>query len=139
MIINTGARTDTAQYYSEWLLRRFEEGYVFVRNPFYPHQVSNLTLDPAVVDCVEFCSKNYAPLLPQLHEVFDRYNTHFHFTITAYGPDIEPGVPSYADAVEITPVYGRSGSAMSPSDMAMVVSELVPAVFTDREGNRIMG
>ena len=101
MIINTGARTDSAQYYSEWLLRRFEEGYVFVRNPFYPHQVSNLTLDPAVVDCVEFCSKNYAPLLPQLHEVFDRYNTHFHFTITAYGPDIEPGVPSYADAVEI--------------------------------------
>ena len=45
----------------------------------------------------------------------------------------------YADDVEITPVYGRSGSAMSPSDMAMVVSELVPAVFTDREGNRIMG
>ena len=45
----------------------------------------------------------------------------------------------YADAVEITPVYGRSGSTMSPSDMAMVVSELVPAVFTDREGNRIMG
>lgn len=45
----------------------------------------------------------------------------------------------YADAVEITPVYGRSGSTMSPSDMAMVVSELVPAVFTDREENRIMG
>ena len=45
----------------------------------------------------------------------------------------------YADAVEITPVYGRSGSAMSPSDMAMVVSELVPAVFTDWDGNRIMG
>ena len=45
----------------------------------------------------------------------------------------------YADAVEITPVYGRSGSAMSPADMAMVVAQLVPAVFTDREGNRIMG
>ena len=44
-----------------------------------------------------------------------------------------------ADAVEITPVYGRSGSAMSPADMAMVVAQLVPAVFTDREGNRIMG
>ena len=45
----------------------------------------------------------------------------------------------YADDVEITPVYGRSGSAMSPADMAMVVAQLVPAVFTDREGNRIMG
>jgi hypothetical protein len=101
MIINTGARTDTAQYYAKWLLRRFEEGYAYVRNPFYPHQVSNLSLDPAVVDCVEFCSKNYAPLLPRLHEILARYNTHFHFTITAYGTDIEPGVPSYADAVEI--------------------------------------
>ena len=28
MIINTGARTDTAQWYAPWLLRRFEEGHV---------------------------------------------------------------------------------------------------------------
>lgn len=28
MIINTGARTDTVAYYSDWLLRRFEESYV---------------------------------------------------------------------------------------------------------------
>lgn len=27
MIINTGARTDTVQYYTEWLLNRFSEGY----------------------------------------------------------------------------------------------------------------
>ena len=25
MILNTGARTDTAQYFSDWLLKRFEE------------------------------------------------------------------------------------------------------------------
>ena len=45
----------------------------------------------------------------------------------------------FARGVEITPVYGRSGSAMSPSDMAFVVAQLVPAVFTDRDGRRIMG
>ena len=28
MIINTGGRTDTVQYYTQWLLRRFSEGYV---------------------------------------------------------------------------------------------------------------
>ena len=28
MILNTGGRTDTVQYYSEWLLNRFREGYV---------------------------------------------------------------------------------------------------------------
>ena len=66
MIINTGARTDTAQWYAPWLLRRFEEGYVLARNPLYPCKVTRYELDPAVVDCVVFCSKNYAPLLPAL-------------------------------------------------------------------------
>ena len=100
MIINTGARTDTAQWYAPWLLRRFEEGFVFVRNPLFPHKVSRYELDPAVVDCVEFCSKNYAPLLPGLPFILKRFNTHFHYTITAYGPDIEPRVPSLDDSVQ---------------------------------------
>ena len=100
MIINTGARTDTAQWYTTWLLRRFEEGYVCVRNPLFPQKVSRYELDPSVVDCVEFCSKNYAPLLPRLHEITSRFNTHFHYTITAYGPDIEPEVPDPRESVE---------------------------------------
>lgn len=100
MIVNTGARTDSAQWYPRWLLRRFEEGFVFVRNPLFPHKVTRYELDPAVVDCVEFCSKNYAPLLPRLQEITGRFNTHFHYTITAYGRDIEPGVPSIDDSVE---------------------------------------
>lgn len=45
----------------------------------------------------------------------------------------------FSDAVEIAPVYGRSGSAMSPSDVAIAVSQVVPAIFTDPNGNRIMG
>ena len=32
MILNTGGRTDTVQYYSEWLLNRFKEGFVYVEN-----------------------------------------------------------------------------------------------------------
>lgn len=100
MIINTGARTDTAQWYAPWLQRRFEEGFVFVRNPLFPHKVTRYELDPSVVDCVEFCSKNYAPLLPGLPAITKRFNTHFHYTITAYGRDIEPRVPSIDDSVE---------------------------------------
>lgn len=100
MIINTGARTDTAQWYAPWLQRRFEEGFVFVRNPLFPHKVTRYELNPAVVDCVEFCSKDYAPLLPALPAICGRFNTHFHYTITAYGRDIEPLVPSIDDAIE---------------------------------------
>ena len=100
MVINTGGRTDTAQHFPEWLLNRFTEGYVLVRNPLFPHKVTRYELDPAVVDVVEFCSKDYAPILPRLHEITERFNTHFQYTITAYGRDVEPGVPPLEQAVE---------------------------------------
>ena len=58
MIINTGGRTDTVQYYTKWLLKRFEEGYVYSRNPLFPNKVTRYELTPEAVDCVVFCSKN---------------------------------------------------------------------------------
>ena len=100
MIINTGARTDTVQYYTEWLLNRFSEGYVLSRNPLFPNKVTRYELTPDKVDCVVFCSKNYKPILPRLHEITDRFNTYFHYTITAYGKDIEPGVPDIEESMK---------------------------------------
>lgn len=100
MILNTGGRTDTVQYYTEWLLRRFAESYVLTRNPLFPNKVNRYELTPDKVDCVVFCSKNYKPILPRLHEITDKFNTYFHYTITAYGKDIEPGVPSIDESME---------------------------------------
>lgn len=99
MILNTGARTDTVQYFTPWLLKRFEEGYVYTRNPLFPNKVTRYELSPDKIDVVMFCSKNYAPILPRLHEITDRYRTYFHYTITAYGKDIEPGVHSIDDSI----------------------------------------
>ena len=99
MIINTGGRTDTVGNYTEWLLRRFSEGYVLSRNPLFPNKVSRYELTPDKVDCVVFCSKNYSPILPRLHEITDKFNTYFHYTITAYGKDTEPGAPSTEDSI----------------------------------------
>ena len=111
MIINTGGRTDTVQYYTEWLLRRFAEGYVLARNPLFPNKVTRYELTTDKVDCVVFCSKNYRPILPRLHEITERFPTYFHYTITAYGKDIEPGVPSIADSmqtlIELSELVGR--------------------------------
>lgn len=111
MIINTGGRTDTVQYFSDWLLRRFAEGYVLVRNPFYPQQVTRYELTPDKVDAVVFCSKNYAPILPRLHEITNRFATYFFYTITAYGRDIEPGVPSIDKSIatlkELSSLVGK--------------------------------
>lgn len=100
MIINTGGRTDTVQYYSEWLLNRFKEGFVFSRNPFYPAKVTRYELAPDKVDCVVFCSKNYEPILERLHEITDKFNTYFFYTITAYNKDIEPRVPSIEKSID---------------------------------------
>ncbi len=100
MIINTGGRTDTVQYYTAWLLRRFSEGYVLSRNPLFPNKVTRYELTPDKVDCVVFCSKNYKPILPRLHEITDRFPTYFHYTITAYGKDMEPGVPSIEESLQ---------------------------------------
>ena len=58
MILNTGMRTDIPGFYSKWLLNRIEEGYVYVRNPYYRHQVTRYKIDNEVVDCLAFCTKN---------------------------------------------------------------------------------
>lgn len=100
MIINTGGRTDTVQYYTDWLLNRFSEGFVLSRNPLFPNKVTRYELTPDAVDCVVFCSKNYTPILSRLHEITERFHTYFHYTITAYGKDIEPGVPSIDESME---------------------------------------
>lgn len=107
MILNTGGRTDTIQYYTDWLLQRFSEGYVLTRNPMFPSKVIRYELTPDKVDCVVFCSKNYKPILPRLHEITDRFHTYFHYTITAYGRDIEPGVPSIEESMETLKALSR--------------------------------
>ena len=100
MIINTGGRTDTVQYYTEWLLKRFSEGWVLSRNPLFPNKVTRYELTPEKVDCVVFCSKNYKPILPRIHEITDRFPTYFYYTITAYGRDMGPGVPSIEESIQ---------------------------------------
>lgn len=100
MIINTGSRTDTVQYYSDWLLKRFKEGFVYSRNPLFPNIVTRYELNPNILDCVVFCSKNYEPILDRLTEITDKFNTYFHYTITAYGRNIEPNVPTIDESIE---------------------------------------
>ena len=92
MIINTGQRTDIPAFYAEWFANRLKEGFVCVRNPYNPNQVSRYRLDPAVVDVIGFCTKNPAPMFPFMDLLRD-YGQYWFVTITPYGRDIEPNVP----------------------------------------------
>ena len=111
MIINTGGRTDTVQYFTPWLLKRFAEGYVYSRNPLFQNKVTRYELTPDKVDCVQFCSKNYEPILDHLQPIISRFPTYFHYTITAYGKDVEPGVPTIGESMEtlkkLSSIVGR--------------------------------
>ena len=99
MIINTGCRTDIPAFYSKWLMNRIKEGFVLVRNPYYPSQVTKYDLSPKVVDCLAFCTKNPEPMIKYLDEL-DVYNQYWFVTITPYGKDIEPVVPDKEKVIE---------------------------------------
>jgi len=99
MIINTGMRTDIPAFYSEWLMNRIREGFVYTRNPYYPNQVTKYSLNPNVVDCLAFCTKNPEPMLKYLDEL-DIYKQYWFVTITPYGKDIEPVVPDKHKVIE---------------------------------------
>ena len=99
MIINTGQRTDIPAFYAEWFANRLKEGFVCVRNPYNPNQVSRYRLDPAVVDVIGFCTKNPAPMFPYM-ELLKDYGQYWFVTITPYGRDIEPNVPDKHQLIE---------------------------------------
>lgn len=92
MIINTGQRTDIPAFYARWFLKRLQAGFVCVRNPYNPSQVSRYRLSPDVVDCIGFCTKNPLPMLPYLDRLQD-YGQYWYVSITPYGRDLEPNVP----------------------------------------------
>ena len=63
MIINTGQRTDIPAFYAEWFANRLKEGFVCVRNPYNPKQVSRYRLDPSDVDVIGFCIEGLRSIL----------------------------------------------------------------------------
>ena len=99
MIIQTGMRTDIPAFYSEWLMNRIREGFVLVRNPYNPMQVTKYSLSPDLVDLIAFCTKNPAPMLPFVKQLTE-YGQYWFVTITPYGKDIEPNVPDVKNVVE---------------------------------------
>ena len=99
MIIQTGMRTDIPAFYSKWFLNRIKEGYVCVRNPYNPKQVTKYSLSPEVVDLIAFCTKNPLPMLPFLDKL-KPYGQYWFVTITPYGRDVEPNVPDKEAVME---------------------------------------
>lgn len=88
MILNVSGRTDIVAFYTPWFMNRYHEGFVDVRNPFYPKLVSRIYFSD--VDAIMFCTKNPIPILPYLEKI-DKPKI-FHITLTPYLKDIETPV-----------------------------------------------
>lgn len=99
MILNTGSRTDIPAYYGDWFYNRIREGFVMVRNPYYPSQVTRYRLSPEVIDILVFCTKNPGPMMDRLQEL-SKYCCVWYVTITSYGRDVEPFVPDAGQVME---------------------------------------
>lgn len=108
MIISIGARADIVHRYPQWLNERFCEGYVYTRNPLFPNRITRYLLQPDKVDAVVFCSKHYRPFFPYLERILSAYRTYFQYTITAYGEDLEPNIPSIDERIETLKVLSQT-------------------------------
>lgn len=112
MIVSASRRTDIPAFYPEWFLNRLKEGYAYVRNPMNPKQVSELRLNHDTVDCFVFWTKNPGPMMKWLDMLDDMdYPYYFQFTLTAYGPDLEPGLP---DKNELVRCFRKLSERMGP-------------------------
>lgn len=91
MILSASKRTDIPAFYSEWFMNRIAAGEAMYRNPKYPDTVYRVPLSPDLVDGIVFWSKDPRPLIPYLPDLTARgYKFYFEFTLTPYGPEIEP-------------------------------------------------
>ncbi len=99
MILNTGLRTDIPGFFSEWFYNRIEDGFVYVRNPYAKNQIYSYRLDPELIDCIIFCTKNPKPMFENLEKI-DKFNQYWHITITPYEKEIEPNIPPMNDVLE---------------------------------------
>ena len=85
MILNVSGRCDIVAFYTPWFMNRYKEGFVDVRNPFYPNLVSRINfLD---VDLIVFCTKNPIPIIDHIKEI--KIPIIFQVTITPYKKEIE--------------------------------------------------
>lgn len=98
MILSVSRRTDIPTFYLEWFFNRIKEGYVLVRNPMNYHQVSRISLDSKLIDCIVFWTKDPSNILARLDELKE-YKYYFQITLTPYDNSIEKNIKNKKDII----------------------------------------
>ncbi|MBC5689021.1 DUF1848 domain-containing protein [Mediterraneibacter sp. NSJ-55] len=126
MILSVSRRTDIPKYFSDWFFQRIKEQYVYVRNPFNPHQISKIDISPEIVDCIVFWTKNPENMMKRMDELAG-YTYYFQFTLTGYGTDIEADTAHKRE--QIIPVFQK---LVEKIGRERVIWRYDPILFTER-------
>ncbi len=125
MILSVSRRTDVPGLYFDWFVNRLRAGWLFVRNPFNPVQVSRVPLSPEIVECIVFWTKNPEPMLDKL-AALEGYLYYIQYTINPYGKDMESRLPGLERRLDVF----RELSARLGSER--VVWRYSPVLVNDR-------
>ncbi len=86
-IISCSRRTDIPAFLMKWVIEKIKIGYVDVVNPFNRKLISRISLDPKIVKCFVWWSKNYGDWIKEYtknKKLFKSYKGHiFQFTINS--------------------------------------------------------
>lgn len=109
MILNISLRTDIVACYTDWLVDKLlHKDFIHSQNPRTKVTTAYSLKD---VDCIAFCSKDYSKILPYIQEINSKYKCIYYYTITPYGTDIEPNVPSVDESIktlkELSKIVGK--------------------------------
>ena len=128
MIISASRRTDIPAFYADWFYNRLRDGFVVTRNPFNANQLTKIRLDSSAVDAIVFWTKNAAPMIDRLEEIDESgIPYYFHFTITPYVRDLEPGLP--ADKSGLIATFNELSKRIGPE---RVIWRYDPILFDTR-------
>lgn len=142
MIVSASRRTDIPAWYSGWLMNRLREGFVLIPNPYDAGRLGRAALSPENVDCLVFWTKNPAPMLEKLGEVERMgYQFYFQFTLTPYGPELEPRLPPKRELVR---TFWELSRRLSPGRMVwrydpVLVDALHPAAWHREQFRELCG
>ena len=138
MIVSASFRTDIPAFYAPWFMRRFDEGFARVANP-YGGPPSTVPLRSGV-DGFVFWTRNAQPFLPALSMVrAAEIPFVVTFTVTGYPRVLEPSVISSEQAVgQIKEIAGRFGpSAVVWRYDPILFSSLTPPDFHRESFSRL--
>ena len=144
VIISASRSTDIPAFYSKWFFNRLKKGYCVWYNPFNRQK---MYVSFARCRVIVFWTKNPKPILPYLHELYER-GIHYYFQVTLndYADEsFEPNVPNVEERIrtfrELSERIGHE-RVIWRFDPLMITPILTPRTLLSRIwkiGNRLKG